>query len=92
MKFCLSSVVIIDHSETNRPTRAPDQILAREIKHHQNGISVAKAQMSFMQNVPNGKGQRETTVFLRHASLGHNLPLLWSHLFVSVSLIVLFML
>ena len=29
VKFCLSSVVIIDHSETNRPTRAPDQILER---------------------------------------------------------------
>ena len=29
VKFCLPSVVIIDHSETNRPTRTPDQILER---------------------------------------------------------------
>ena len=29
VKFCLPSVVIIDHSETNRPTSAPDQILER---------------------------------------------------------------
>ena len=51
-----------------------------------------KAQTSFQQNVPSGEQQGETAVFLDYPSSGHNLPLLWSHLFVSVSLIVLFML